>query len=155
MLHVTQALKEAREWPLVVASARLDRGRRAVESRTQLTAADTRLLWLLVSEGPQTMKEISDGLVLEQSTVSRQVNAALERDLVVRETRSGTAARVLRATDRGSDLFAAEVNRGMRALGQGLDAVPEAEQARFVELLLTFSDAYRSAADLVSAADTA
>lgn len=153
MPHVTSAVKAAREWPLVVASARMDRARRTLESRAQLTLADNRLLWLLTSEGPRTMKEIGDALALEQSTVSRQVNAALERGLLEKQVREGCTARVLAATERGRDLFATEVQGGMRALGDALDALPADERERFVELLATFADAYRTAADLMVAAD--
>lgn len=151
MPHVTPTLTEAREWPLVVATARMDLARRATESRAQLTLADNRLLWLLTTEGASTMKEIGDALALEQSTVSRQVNAALERGLVEKQSREGCAARVLAASERGRDLFATEMRRGMGALGEALDVLPADEREQFVEQLLRFTDAYRTTALRVAA----
>lgn len=147
MAPVTESLREAREWGLVVATARLDRGRRAHESRAGLTTADNRLLWLLTSEGPRTMREISQALGLEQSTVNRQVNASLERGLVERVERPGEAARVVRITDAGATHFTAELKRGMGLFEQALAVLPEAERSPFVEHLLAFADAYRVAAD--------
>ena len=78
MRQVTQALRGSPIWDLVVATARLERGRRAVEGRARLGTADLRLIWLLVEDGPRTMREISEELGLEQSTVNRQVNSALK-----------------------------------------------------------------------------
>ena len=84
MVRITsliESVRAMREWALVVATARFERGQRASQSLNQLNAADNRLLWLLTSQGPQTMRQVAEALGLEQSTVNRQVHAALARGL--------------------------------------------------------------------------
>jgi DNA-binding MarR family transcriptional regulator len=145
--HVTQALRGSPLWDLVVATARLDRGRRAIESRARLGTADLRLIWLLVEEGPRTMKEISEQLGLEQSTVNRQVNAALKAGYLKRVEAAGRGAGTLTPTDDGLDLFAGDMHFFMAVLQEGLSVVPGAEAQRFMKNLLTFSAAYQEAAE--------
>jgi DNA-binding MarR family transcriptional regulator len=145
--HVTQALRGSPVWDLVVATARLERGRRAVEGRARLGTADLRLIWLLVEKGPRTMKEISEELGLEQSTVNRQVNAALKAGYLERLEPAGRGARTLTPTDEGYDLFASDMHLVIAVLDEGLSAVPVAEARRFMENLLTFSEAYGRAAE--------
>lgn len=147
MRHVTQALRASPIWDLVVATARLERGRRAVESRARLGTADLRLIWLLVEEGPRTMKEISEELGLEQSTVNRQANAALQAGYLERAEQTGGGARTLTPTGKGYDLFAGDMRLVMAVLEEGLSAVPADEAKRFMENLVTFSEAYMRAAE--------
>lgn len=147
MPDVTDQFRRRPEWGLVVGTARIERARRAIESHTRLNAADNRLLWLLTSEGPRTMREISESLGLEQSTVNRQVNAALDRGLVDRVEREGSAARAIRITAAGQELFSSTLDGGMVVLGKALDALPASQREGFVEQYLTFSQAYRVAAD--------
>jgi DNA-binding MarR family transcriptional regulator len=64
-----------------------------------------RILLVLVEEGPRSLGELAEDLGLERSTVSRQVNAAIERDLVERYAVAGRASRLLRPTDRGCDAY--------------------------------------------------
>lgn len=144
---MTDTFREEREWGLVISTARLERGRRAHESRAGLTIADNRLLWLLSSEGPRTMREISESLGLEQSTVNRQVNAATARGLVERVERPGEAARAVRITQAGVDHFTVELRRAMELYGAALDVLPADQREPFVAQLLAFSEAYRSKAE--------
>ncbi len=147
MRHVTQGLRGSPVWDLVVALARLERGRRAVDGRARLGTADLRLIWLLVEEGPRTMKEISHDLGLEQSTVNRQVNAALKAGYLEPVEKVGRGARTLAPTDEGHDLFASDMRLVMAVLEEALAAVPEDEANRFMENLVTFSAAYHRAAE--------
>ena len=147
MRHVTQALRKSPVWDLVVATARLERGHRAVEGRSRLGTADRRLIWLLVEEGPRTMKEISEELGLEQSTVNRQANAALKAGYLERVERAGRGARTLTPTEEGYELFASDMHFVMNVLEEGLSAVPAGEAKRFLENLVTFSEAYTRAAE--------
>lgn len=149
MVHVTEELRDSPVWGLVVATARLEQGRRAVESYARLGQADLRLLWLLASEGPQTMKEISSALHLEQSTVNRQVNAALAAGLVERVARPGSAARVVRVTAEGEQAFAADLRMSTEVLEAALASVPAAERDAFAAHLAAFAAAYREAADVL------
>ena len=47
----------------------------------------------------------------------------------------------------GYDLFAGDMHLVMAVLEEGLSAVPEAEASRFMENLVTFSEAYSRAAE--------
>jgi DNA-binding MarR family transcriptional regulator len=145
--QVTQALRGSPVWDLLVATARLERGRRAVEGRARLGTADRRLIWLLVEEGPRTMKEISEELGLELSTVNRQVNAALKAGYLERAERAGRGARTVTPTDEGYDLFASDMHFVMAVLEEGLSTVPVADAKRFIENLVAFSEAYSRAAE--------
>lgn len=147
MENFTQALRASPVWDLVVTTARLERGRRAIEGCARLGTADRRLIWLLVESGPCTMREISEKLGLEQSTVNRQVNAALKAGYLRRSEPEGREARTLSPTDKGYDLFTSDMQLLMGVLGEGLAAVPVAEAERFLENLVTFSEAYIRAAE--------
>lgn len=144
MEHVTRAFRERPSWALVVAMAWIERGRRAGEARAHLGTADLRLMWLLVSEGPRTMKEISYDLGLEQSTVNRQVNAALAAGLLTRVEVVGQRAKGLQPTAEGLALFGTDMTRMMEQVERAMGAVPADEVDRFMEHLLAFADAYRS-----------
>ena len=150
MVRVTPAIariKSSPVWSLVVATARLERGRHVALTASPLNTADIRLLWLLSSEGPRTMKEISDALGLEQSTVNRQVNAALKHGLVERVDRAGDAsslrARPVRATREGERVFVRDLNAGMAVFEVALKALPEDEREQFMANFLAFAQAYQ------------
>lgn len=70
----------------------LDRERHLSEPAGPLHAAEIRLLWLLGDGRPRTLREIAEALEREQSTVNRQVNAALRDGLVRRFTVAGESA---------------------------------------------------------------
>lgn len=146
MEDVAAELKASSLWELAVAAARLDRASRIIESKLHLGTADMRLMWLLADGESRTMKEISQELHLEASTVNRQVNAAIKSGIVVRCEREG-AARPIRATDEGVRLFGADVQRAMRLMGAGLAALPEHEVPGFLANLTQYAAAYRDAAE--------
>ena len=121
-----------------------DVDRRVVEARTSLTTAELRLLWLLSDGRARTQRDISTELNLEQSTVNRQVNAALRAGHVERlSAESGPA--VLVATGEGRRRYDADVEALMKLLGAALHVLG-ADQERFLILLATFVEAYREAA---------
>lgn len=151
MEQVTSALRAAPAWHLAVALARIDRATRVVEHRATLGTADLRLLWLLANEGACTMKEIATLLTLEQSTVNRQVNAALKNGYVEALQRTGEPARVFGPTHEGLRLLTEDVTRSFDVLESALRVVPADEAGRFVEHLQAFADAYRGLADAVLA----
>lgn len=64
-----------------------------------------KILWLVVEAGPQTQREISDALGLEQSTVNRQVTAAVKRGLVERIAGEGGASSLVRSTPAGEAAY--------------------------------------------------
>jgi DNA-binding MarR family transcriptional regulator len=57
---------------------------------------------VLVEEGPRSLRELAEDLQLEQSTISRQVAAAVSHGLV---ERSGGSPRLVRPTDAGREAY--------------------------------------------------
>lgn len=90
---------------------RISRRRVQAPEGVQLDLSAFRILWLLAQRGPSTHREIGEELQLEQSTVSRQVKAAVEHGLVEREEIDG--AQRLRATEQGLEAY--RVDRQVRA----------------------------------------
>lgn len=123
----------------------LDQHRRVLEQRMDLGTADIRLLWLLADERPRTMREISEALSLEQSTVNRQVNAALEHGLVHRSTEPGQAARLVTATSAGRDALERDIDAVMGVFDRALGTLGE-DAETFVALLGRFEAAFGAAA---------
>ncbi|WP_446665984.1 MarR family winged helix-turn-helix transcriptional regulator [Flexivirga sp. B27] len=120
-----------------------DVNRRVVEAKTALTAADMRLLWLLSDDRPRTQREISTELNLEQSTVNRQVNAALREGLIEREAGQHGSA-VLSASADGRRCYEADIETLMGVLGSALQALGDGGE-EFIVSLATFAEAYRAA----------
>lgn len=119
-----------------------DVDRRVVEARTSLTTADLRLLWLLSDGRARTQREICAELNLEQSTVNRQVNAALRAGHLRRDdAQSGPA--VLSATAQGRRRYEADVEALVGLMGTALGSLDDPEQ--FLVSLATFVEAYREA----------
>jgi DNA-binding MarR family transcriptional regulator len=92
----------------------------------ELDSSAFRVLWLLTEGPPRTLKELADELQLDQSTVNRQVNAAIKRGLVERYAVAASPSRLLRPTPAGSAAYVhdgairAEVyNRVLDELGEG------------------------------------
>ena len=102
-----------------------------------------RLLWFVVEHGPRSMREIEDGLQLEQSTVSRQVNAALRHGLIRRTPSADQHHRLIEATEEGRRSY--EHDSGLRALAYRT-ALTELG-ARHVEELVTSLRAFNDVFD--------
>ena len=147
MKAVTDGLTETQTWDVLVAMTRLDRARQLVDSHADLVMAQRRLLWLLMDREGHTMREIGDALRLEQSTVNRQVNAAIEAGLLERVKSERTTAHSLVVTERGLASLAADVTQHARLHEAALSTIPEDRVAEFVELFALFATAYRDAVD--------
>ena len=80
---------------------RLSRRRAQVHPEAVLDASAFRLLWLLTEGPPRTLRELADELQLDQSTVTRQVNAAIGHGLVERYAVAASPSRLLRPTEAG------------------------------------------------------
>lgn len=122
--------------------SRFDRDRRHQENRMALGPADLRMLWLLSDERPRTLREISDELHLEQSTVNRQVNAAVGEGLVERSRPPGSPAYLFSRTARGFDAFEADVEVSLGAYREALDALGAEDSATLLRLFAQFTEAY-------------
>lgn len=71
----------------------------------QLETSAFAILWTLSDGNPRTLREIADELDLEQSTVNRQVNAAIRNGYLERFEVDGSISRLIRPTERGMAAF--------------------------------------------------
>ncbi|MGC3020809.1 MULTISPECIES: MarR family winged helix-turn-helix transcriptional regulator [unclassified Brevibacterium] len=131
---------------------RLERIRRMQTNQMDLGTADLRILWLFADGRSRTLKEISEDLSLEQSTVNRQINAAINEGLLQRSREAGSAARRISPTVQGVTAFERDVEKSRAALQVGLDALgDDAEDflGSFTRLLDAYEDAVRTNGDTV------
>jgi DNA-binding MarR family transcriptional regulator len=84
---------------------RLSRRRAQTYPGSRLDTSAFRLLWLLTEGAPRTLRELADELQLDQSTVNRQVNAAIKHGLVERYAVAESQSRLLRPTDAGRSAY--------------------------------------------------
>lgn len=123
---------------------RMERHHHTMRSHGSLHAADVRLLWLLTASKPLTLREIADALRLEQSTVNRQVNAALRNGFVHR-FKDGRTAMVVAPTERGREVFRADTAITQRVYRHALNALGAEDAEVFVRLLAQFVEGTSSA----------
>ena len=145
-MPASRPLPDTPGWRLAGALARLDKAQRAAESVADLGVADGRLMWLFSDRQPRTLRQVSEELGLEQSTVNRQVNAALAAGLLRRFREPGSTAHLVEATDDGLARFSVDLERHLGLMDAALDALPESRRAAFPALLTTFVEAYGAAA---------
>lgn len=130
---------------LASALTRLDKERRALEGAQRLGTADLRLLWLLADDRARTLREIADELGLEQSTVNRQVNAALRVGLLERTRRAEGSAYEFTRTTHGKQTFDEVSDISMGAYATALHELGEADTELLVALLRRFLEHFRVA----------
>lgn len=133
-------------WTAIRLSARWATVRRAVENGLRLGVAEGRLLWLLRDGTPRTLRQVAEELDLEQSTVNRQVHAALDSGVIRRFRQEDQPAYLLAVTEEGRDRFSADRARQVEIHTQALTAVPGAEQDAFLAHLAVYVDALGHAA---------
>jgi DNA-binding MarR family transcriptional regulator len=127
----------------------LDRHRRALESTAALGTAELRLLWLLSDGRSRTLRDIADDLHLEQSTVNRQVNAALAAGRLQR-VREGGAYR-FSPTASGAAAFERETAAALQMYAEVLDRMGPAA-GTLLAVLGEFVDRYGEAVERGSGA---
>lgn len=125
--------------------ARIDVYRRIHEQGVTLGAADMRILWLFADGGSRTLKQVAEELKLEQSTVNRQVNAALAAGYLERTRPKGHAYEFTR-TDTGLAVFERNVAITLGAYDQALASMGD-DGATFLSLFGRFLDAYGAAVE--------
>lgn len=132
-------------WSAMRISMRWDRARRRVDAGQQLKVAEGRLLWLLEDEQPRTLREIAEALQLEQSTVNRQVNAALAAGLLTRSRSEDGSAYRVKASATGREKFRTDVDRHMALQASALGDIPDDERETFLRHLAAYVDALNAA----------
>lgn len=102
------------------------------------------ILWRLW-EGPHTLRELSVELELEQSTVNRQVNAAIKHGYVERFAVEGSASKLLRPTDTGREAFVHDANMRADRLRRVFDDLAPGSPGALLRELRAYNDAYERA----------
>lgn len=130
----------------------LEQHRRVIEQHITLGTADDRLLWLLRDRQPRTLREIAAELGLEQSTVNRQVNAALARGLLERCREPDRYSYQFVPTDAGITAFQEDLALSLNTYTAALAKLSPADRRTLLELLDRFVAAYGDvAADCAAA----
>lgn len=119
----------------------LERLRRAQMSQMDLGMADLRILWMFSDGRARTLKQIAHDLELEQSTVNRQINAAIAEGLLERTREEGSPAQLISPSERGAAAFDGDVEKSLAALRLGLDAV-DGDVTDFLDQFTRFVDAF-------------
>ncbi|WP_165807030.1 MarR family winged helix-turn-helix transcriptional regulator [Nocardioides currus] len=84
---------------------RLGRRRDTSDPSLVLDGSAYKILWLVVEDGPQTLRDLAQKLQLEQSTINRQVHAVIARGFAERSSEPGSAAMLVEATAAGEAAY--------------------------------------------------
>ncbi|MFT0762148.1 hypothetical protein [Scrofimicrobium sp. R131] len=121
---------------------RFDWQRHMAAQDAPLGAAALRLMWLLSDGQPRTLREISEELHLEQSTVNRQVNASIRAGNLARINDPNRAAQLLIPTEEGRRRFKMSTERVVRPYDRALEKMGPEAAHKFLELIEQFTTAY-------------
>lgn len=132
---------------------RLDRLRRRHQQGMSLGTADLRILWLFTDGAPRTLKQIAQQLNLEQSTVNRQVNAAVEQGLLEKSRPPGGSAYRILSTPAGRETLEKDVAMSLGGYESALMSLGEADAAVLLELFDRFLHAYAELAPVEERTD--
>lgn len=132
-------------WDMAGLMYRLDKVRRGISAVSGLGSADGRLLWLLSDEVPRTLRQIAEELALEQSTVNRQVNAALAHGLLRRHRDAGGPAYLVSATADGQARLQRGIDLTIGLHEQALATLSPADQRRVTRDLDRLMTSYEQA----------
>lgn len=124
--------------------ARFDSARRMLDQQTTLGTADMRLMWLFTDRRSRTLRQIAEQLGLEQSTVNRQVNAAVKAGLLVRTRDAGAGSYHFAASPAGVREFDRNLATILATYRRALDALGEGRET-FLALMADYVHAYRDA----------
>lgn len=137
-------MQDARRLARVMTS--FDNARRRLDQQATLGTADMRLLWLLNDGASLTLREIAERLGLEQSTVNRQVNAAVKHELLVRSRNKPNEPYRFRCSTVGFREFEQTLEATLGVYGRALDALGS-EAGPLLALLERYVQAYHQAVE--------
>ena len=120
---------------------RLTRRRATTYPGSILDPSAFRLLWLLTEGPPRTLRELAEELQLDQSTVNRQVNAAINHGLVERYAVADSASRLVRPTDAGRAAYLHDGKLRAEVYTSVLDELGAERAGALVAELREFNDA--------------
>jgi DNA-binding MarR family transcriptional regulator len=120
---------------------RLSRRRATTYPGSTLDTSAFRLLWLLTEGPPRTLRELAEELQLDQSTVNRQVNAAINHGLVERYAVARSVSRLLRPTEAGRAAYLHDGALRAEVYSSVLDELGARRASALVAELREFNDA--------------
>ncbi|GEL94635.1 hypothetical protein CCO02nite_12930 [Cellulomonas composti] len=132
----------------------ISRHQHVARQRNRLNTAELRILWLLTDGRPRTLRVLSEHLGLEQSTVNRQVNAAIDAGLLRRFSAPGHTAKLLEPTPEGVRQLEEDMAGPLGAADRALDAIGE-DADHFLDVLERFVTAYGAEVNALSMGDGA
>ena len=121
---------------------RLQRRRTSVYAGVVLDNSAFRLLWVLSDGAPRTLRQLSDCLDLEQSTVNRQVNAAIGAGYLERYAVAGSPSKLVRPSPAGEAAFAHDGKIRGDLISRALADLGQERASRLIEDLRDFNDAW-------------
>ncbi|MCX4091911.1 MarR family winged helix-turn-helix transcriptional regulator [Nocardia sp. alder85J] len=129
---------------LATALSRLQQHRRfqEQEQRPILGSAEIRLLWLLRDGTARTQRQIITELGLDQSTVNRQVNAALATGILRRHRPEGATAHLVEVTEHGFRTLEQGIGDMLRSYDLALADFDDTDRGRLLDLFDRFVDTY-------------
>ena len=129
---------------------RLQRRRTTVYEGVVLDNSAFRLLWMLSDGTPRTLRQLAECLDLEQSTVNRQVNAALSAGYVERFAVEGSASKLVRPTAAGEEAFDHDGQIRAALISRALDDLGDDRAARLIGDLRAYNDAWDTVLGIAS-----
>ncbi len=124
---------------------RLQRRRTTSYAGSVLDTSAFRILRVLADGEPRTMRQLAHELELEQSTVNRQVHAAIDLGYLERFEVEGSVSKLLRPTEAGLAAFEHDIAIRVTLIQGALDALGPGRGARLVADLRDFNDAWDAA----------
>ncbi len=121
---------------------RLQRRRRHVYDGVVLENSAFRLLWVLDDGEPRTLRQLAGDLDLEQSTVNRQVNAAIAAGWPERYDVAGSASRLVRPTPAGTEAYRHDGQIRAATIRAALDELGPERAATLIDGLRSLNDAW-------------
>ncbi|MGB3603346.1 MarR family winged helix-turn-helix transcriptional regulator [Gordonia sp. (in: high G+C Gram-positive bacteria)] len=121
---------------------RMRRRRNELAPDAILDASAFQILWLLSDGRARTMRELSEGLELEQSTVNRQVNAAMRHGYLERFQVPGQVSWMHRPTPEGEEAFKLDGGRRAERLNRVFADLAPGDPAVFLAQLRAYNDAH-------------
>ncbi|MBD0863603.1 MarR family transcriptional regulator [Gordonia sp. zg691] len=121
---------------------RMSRRKGLVHPAVGLERSAFAILWVLSDGRPRTLRELTAALGLEQSTVNRQVNAAIKNGYVERFEVENSLSKMIRPTEEGAAAFRRDgLLRAERLEQVFADLEPGTPEA-LLHQLRAFNDAY-------------
>lgn len=141
-INSTRASNDARRLGALLTS--FDNARRVLDQRATLGAADMRLLWLFHDGTARTLRQIAEQLSLEQSTVNRQVNTAVQEGLLTKTRSTSSEPYRFMTSAAGDREFEHTLEVTLGVYRRALETLDD-DAETFLVLFERYVEAYRQA----------